>query len=336
MKYTQTKEEASEVFRNVLQYISKYNLSINPLCYAVCYEHIANINPALTIAIKTLLDKSNTLSEDDMIYLYNHYVSEVTPEVALELQNNVSKVISDVTSVTTDLDKNVGGYGDDIKSAKDTLSAGNTKAIEKTLIDLVDKTTSMYYVVNNLQENLASSQNELTNLKNELERTRIEALIDPLTELANRRKFDKDFETAIKQSLEMSQSVSFIMVDIDHFKKINDTYGHLFGDRVIQVVANLLVSSFGKEKCIARLGGEEFGIILPNINILVAFEMSEKIRKTIELSKIRQGKKEVGGITVSVGVGELAKNEGLRAFYGRVDKALYNSKNGGRNKVSKA
>jgi diguanylate cyclase len=126
------------------------------------------------------------------------------------------------------------------------------------------------------------------------------------------------------------------MLDIDHFKKINDTYGHLFGDKVIRAIAETLKSKVRGDDSVARLGGEEFAVMLPETDISGARTVAEHIRQSIEGGKIRRldTKEQIGGITISIGVAAYTNGVSVVDLLDQADKALYVSKNTGRNKTS--
>jgi diguanylate cyclase (GGDEF)-like protein len=128
---------------------------------------------------------------------------------------------------------------------------------------------------------------------------------------------------------------SLLMIDIDHFKNINDTFGHLFGDKVIKTVAEVLRRLTKGKDVAARFGGEEFIIHLPETDMNGAKVVAEAIRKTIENASIINplNNKIVSKVTVSVGITELLMDDELEVAIARSDKALYEAKNSGRNRV---
>jgi diguanylate cyclase len=126
------------------------------------------------------------------------------------------------------------------------------------------------------------------------------------------------------------------MADIDHFKKINDTHGHLVGDNVIRMVAGTLKNSVKGRDDVARIGGEEFAVILPDTPIDGALKLAEDMRVTFDkfdLKKKNSGES-LGKVTLSFGVTKYQFGESVETFINRADEALYKSKNTGRNKVS--
>jgi diguanylate cyclase (GGDEF)-like protein len=154
---------------------------------------------------------------------------------------------------------------------------------------------------------------------------------DKLTQLFNRDKLDKAFSAIAQHSAKNKQPLSVIMLDIDHFKKINDEHGHLEGDRVLSELATELNAMMRKHDLLARWGGEEFMVLLQDTPLSIAQELAQRLR--IRISEKPLSNKQV---TVSVGVGEYAPPESTDAFFERVDAALYKAKRNGRNQVSVA
>ncbi len=156
------------------------------------------------------------------------------------------------------------------------------------------------------------------------------SITDPLTGLKNRRFLDAVMENEMARSTRYSQKVSVVMVDLDHFKYVNDTYGHPVGDQVLIRTAGVIGASIRNSDVLARLGGEEFMILLPRTDVFGAFSVAEKIRKNIEAEVHPQA----GFVTASFGVAERYENESVNELYKRVDDALYLAKERGRNRVA--
>jgi diguanylate cyclase (GGDEF)-like protein len=156
------------------------------------------------------------------------------------------------------------------------------------------------------------------------------ASFDFLTKLYNRRKFNSFLEYEISKSNRYKEEIfSLLLVDIDYFKNVNDNYGHLVGDNVLQEVSKILTICSRDSDIVARWGGEEFILMLPQTNIEQAFFVAEKLRATIEKHKFD----DVKHITCSIGVAQFHKNEDKETLFKRVDAALYKAKNSGRNRV---
>ena len=158
--------------------------------------------------------------------------------------------------------------------------------------------------------------------------------IDALTGLTNRRGLEQSFAMVHQRCIEKQQSVCLIMADIDHFKKINDQHGHMVGDRVIALVAQLLRENMRTIDKVARYGGEEFAVILPDTELQEATAMAERVRAIISNAAIRVNDSDsLVSVTLSLGVAQMQAGESLDILIANADKTLYQAKNLGRNRV---
>jgi diguanylate cyclase (GGDEF)-like protein len=158
------------------------------------------------------------------------------------------------------------------------------------------------------------------------------ASTDKLTGAANRQAFEEYFAKSLARSVLDSTPMSVLIFDIDHFKQVNDKYGHNMGDLVIQTVSNMVKSQLRDEDLLCRWGGEEFLILLPNIDLSRSHDIAERIRESIEARAIRVNGNEIL-VTVSGGVAEYRASEKPEELINRVDEALYHAKEQGRNRV---
>jgi len=168
---------------------------------------------------------------------------------------------------------------------------------------------------------------QLTDSKRKLE---LLSVTDPLTKIFNRLKMDEVFSQEIKTSQRYHSPLSVIMLDVDHFKSINDQFGHLIGDRVLEKIAQQIKSNLRTNDFLGRWGGEEFLIICPSTNIGDAKIVSEKLRTTLENTEFPPVKQ----VTASFGVAEWKDGESQESLISRADSAMYRSKDNGRNKVT--
>jgi len=156
------------------------------------------------------------------------------------------------------------------------------------------------------------------------------ASTDNLTKLFNRSKLDDVLEKEMALSQAVSSPLSIVFLDIDHFKQVNDTYGHDVGDRVLIELANIISSTTRASDFVARWGGEEFMITLQSTDTVHASILAEKLRVAVENYSFSI----VGKLTISLGVTEYLNNESEESFIKRVDEALYEAKESGRNRVA--
>jgi diguanylate cyclase (GGDEF)-like protein len=159
------------------------------------------------------------------------------------------------------------------------------------------------------------------------------AEMDPLTELSNRRRFLAVATDSITSAHEQPGQLALLMVDIDHFKRINDTYGHAAGDQALRLLARTLRESTRKADCVARLGGEEFAILLPGATPAVAQSIAERICEQVERITVVHADRSFS-FTVSIGLASLGDGDTTpEDLLARADAALYRAKRGGRNRV---
>ena len=172
---------------------------------------------------------------------------------------------------------------------------------------------------------------KVTLLGRELQR---DAHIDPLTTLHNRRWWDDKFTRLVERALRSQHSVSLLVVDIDHFKKYNDQYGHIAGDSVLKQVGQTLLGNLRSMDIAARFGGEEFVIALPMTDQVGAKAAAERLRTEVRASTIEAADGErLPQVTVSIGVAVLDADESAQDLFARADAALYRAKGGGRDRV---
>lgn len=164
------------------------------------------------------------------------------------------------------------------------------------------------------------------------EKLRELSLTDELTRLYNRRYFDSKFQEEIIRSERYHHPLSLIMLDLDHFKRVNDTYGHLIGDEVLRRVSDTIASSVRRTDICARLGGEELGVLLPETSAAEAYEVAERLLHHISALEIptEEGMLQV---TASIGVTTRSDNFEIAEMIAETDQALYSAKENGRNQV---
>jgi diguanylate cyclase len=195
-----------------------------------------------------------------------------------------------------------------------------------TEIDRVITTNS------SLRDELARAREELAEQQRQIENLQTAVRIDSLTQIGNRSYLDEHLQEAVERLKRYHERFSLIMIDVDHFKQINDTYGHPSGDRILKGLALKLKAGIRGTDSLARYGGEEFAVVLPKTEEEDARYVAEEIREGVEFSKFNLSGKEVR-ITVSAGVASSQENDTAESITKRADNALYRAKNSGRNRV---
>lgn len=188
---------------------------------------------------------------------------------------------------------------------------------------------SMVGALDDARRQLAQQNDELQALARSLEKM---ATTDELTNAFNRRKFDQLIEAEVTRGTRYSTPLSLLMLDIDHFKRVNDTFGHEAGDAVLVAIAALVRSQIRAADSLARWGGEEFVVLMPTVDALGAAALAERIRAGVASHDFGP----VGQVTISLGVAQYCAGETSDQLFARVDAALYRAKDSGRNRVESA
>jgi diguanylate cyclase (GGDEF)-like protein len=182
----------------------------------------------------------------------------------------------------------------------------------------------------NLNTNLEKLVHQRTEeLRREQERLKVVSTTDPLTKLKNRHRMDEVFENEALKTEKEGEPLSVILLDIDHFKNVNDVYGHNVGDTFLQEIAGVLQETFRENDTIGRWGGEEFLVFLPNTKLHGARQLAERLRETVEQTVFSH----IGRQSISLGVATYARGESMKSLIHRADSALYLAKKEGRNRV---
>lgn len=189
--------------------------------------------------------------------------------------------------------------------------------------------------ISQLQARLNEMEDELEQSKNSFKEQKIKATIDPLTGLPNREAYQQRTNEELTRFQRYGSPLSLVICDIDHFKRINDSYGHLAGDKVLQLIARLLQKNIRDTDFIARFGGEEFIILMPETTAAQALVAADNLRMRIEQTPFNFRKERVS-VTMSLGIAEFQENETPNNAFERADKALYEVKSSGRNRSALA
>jgi diguanylate cyclase len=186
-----------------------------------------------------------------------------------------------------------------------------------------------------LEASFGEKSRELDSIRDSLNKSEERAKTDTLTGLPNRRALDEFFRKAQMAAMETGETLSVLLIDIDHFKKFNDNYGHVVGDQVLRLVANTLRERVRGIDLPARYGGEELIAVLPGADLASCMAVAERIRRSISERPItRRSTGEIlPGVTVSIGVGQFQFGEAMADLIDRCDRALYLAKKSGRNRV---
>jgi diguanylate cyclase len=207
--------------------------------------------------------------------------------------------------------------------------------IKEIVLALIEDNRDMRDKLDNVRNQLEESRLQVVQLQTNLERAEEAGLRDVVTAIGNRRFFDASFIEEVEKARKLGDQMCLALGDIDKFKHVNDRFGHLVGDRLLRLFANILVQNVRGQDKVARFGGEEFALIFPGARLGEAVTAVERIRIVLESKQwtIEPSGERVGKVTASFGVAKLRADESPNDLLRRVDERLYEAKVQGRNRV---
>jgi diguanylate cyclase len=207
--------------------------------------------------------------------------------------------------------------------------------IKEIVLALIEDNRDMRNRLDNVRNQLEESRLQVVQLQTNLECAQEAGLRDVVTAIGNRRFFDASFMEEVEKARRQGDQMCLALADIDKFKHVNDRFGHLVGDRLLRLFANILVQNVRGQDKVARFGGEEFALIFPGARIDEAVTAVERIRVVLESKQwtIEPSGERVGKVTASFGVVKLRADESPNDLLRRVDERLYEAKVQGRNRI---
>jgi len=328
--------QAVRYLKLTLPEMSKREIPTTPENYAVWYEYTAGTNHDLKQSINSLINSKMAFSDQVNNDLYQKFIGNGQQTAITEIRDSVRQVINDLLAEISAEGDGLGDYAKTLEIFSEKVSdTPDSSAINLLITELLVETKKREEATHSLQSSLDTMAKEMTQLRQEVARLNDEASTDALTKVSNRRAYDIAIERAVSASKMNSTSLSLLMLDIDHFKRFNDQFGHVIGDKVLRFVASMLQKHVKGNDTVARFGGEEFAVILPETSYIDALSVAENVRKRISaqvLSDSAENKK-LGSVNVSIGVALYRYGESPEEFVHRTDKCLYKAKGSGRNRV---
>ena len=339
MRYQETKQQSAELLRQVIALMGQHDAAFNPISYAVWYEFAAGINHRLRQGIDKAIQTQPRLGDAELARLYQEFVADVDPNSMERISGDLKRVMTDMIATASRTGDHAGAFNLQLRGLNEALSAQDTLALTPLVSQTLAGSQQMRDSAQELEQQVMNSQREIERLQVELERVRDEAVLDPLTRVLNRRGFDQRLAALLEKPVAANSSHCLIMLDIDHFKKVNDTHGHVMGDRVIQAMGEVLracLTPAQSEAVAARYGGEEFAILLPNSSLEHGAQLAAAVLQRVRAMKVRDRRTQEVVLTVSVsgGVAALKDGDDAQGLIARADAALYKSKEMGRDRVT--
>lgn len=325
-------EHVAAVSGQALQLMAQLDVPVTPTNFTVWFAYVLGRSPALRKTIDILrsnkrrFDKTLNRELHNTLFGSNSFKQDVD-SISEELGSILDHVRDDLSGAIVDSaaqSQELTEVGRSLRTPDDS---------RRVLTRLGEELAKATQRASALEEKLAEASGELTELRASLEEAEARSRTDALTGLANRRAMEIFLRTAQINAMETGDSLSVFLIDVDHFKKFNDKYGHQVGDQVLRVVAKYLQDGIREGDLAARYGGEELMCILPGASLEICRQVADRIRARIAGARVtRRGTgQEIGQVTISTGVAQFKPGESFEALIERCDEALYQAKQSGRN-----
>ncbi len=336
MLYQQSREESAEILRRVLQLMSPHPAGYHPLSYMVWYEHAAQLNPPLSQDLEKLLVSSSPVSDADVRRLHALHIAARDVELFELAQRDLRELIGRTEQDTADAEGALRHFTQTLAAAVQQLAEPDGDAVPALVGSLLAQAEQVCPRLSALHAQLLRQREQLVDIVERLERAHTEPQRDPLTQLANlnglRRAIDGEDDP------DGLMHVALLAIDIDYFKRVNDTHGHVVGDKVLVKVAGILREQLAGDDLAARIGGDEFAVLVRGKSLAAAAALAETIRSAAQRMLIvhPDGAQFAGDVTLSIGAAVARAGDTLETLRHRADSALYEAKSAGRNRVSVA
>jgi diguanylate cyclase len=333
-------EYATTVADRAIRSMSQQSVPVTPGNFSVWFDYAMGTSPALRKTIDILIGNKRKFDASINRELYATFVkpqSDAEADFPEQLRNVISSAREFLATAISDNRTQIEALGQvasEVTSQVTSQVQTNSDPrliIEKLVAELARATTRAAA----LETNFLATTQELDNIRDSLKAAEERSNTDALTGLANRRSMDEFFRSAQIVAMEGDEPLSVLMIDIDHFKKFNDTYGHQVGDQVLRLVAKVLQDNVGQGGLAARYGGEELIAVLPGYDLAACADVAESIRLRISEARLtrRTTGQAITSITVSIGVAQFRLAESAEAMIERCDRGLYQAKRSGRNRT---
>ena len=335
---TSAKEDFAHAFslaKKALEFVGKFRTPPTPEIYAVWYRFAEESNPALLEQLNHATTVVGEVTREQLESLYNQFVA--TSEEEFEASEAISEgLLDEVQSLKSLIDSQLTAsaqFGDTVNTASGRLSGQdvNFPAIQDCIDVLLSANGEMIQELRSKSQELEDSRSQIDQLRIQLSNSQKELMTDPLTGIGNRRFFEAAVSKALKSQSKSKERAYLLIVDLDDFKNINDSYGHAVGDEVIRFVAKKL-TTLCEHAAAARFGGDEFCLVLHAEDAAIVQDLAESVQEEFSRESF-QSEDGTGRLSVSIGVARLREEDTADSWLERADRLVYTAKESGGNCV---
>lgn len=329
-------DDPFEIAREALELSRQHGTPPEPETFKVWYTYAAGSSLALNERIEALIADGGQPSVYDLSALNGEIIEPDDTSEQTKADEHLQKEIEEVQTFIRSYIQTTERYEGAIDDSTKSLSEASTAAeVEMVIALMIRENQRVRAQTQQLSNSLRETQDEIVCLQNKLTQSRKAEMQDPMTGLTNRRYFQHAIANAMAHAEATNQPLSFAIADIDHFKSVNDRFGHQIGDEILKFVGTFIEDKLKQHGTVSRYGGEEFAIILPNITIETARALLEDVREGLAGARLVTSKsnKPIGAVTSSFGVSMRVGGDDPSSLFDRADVQLYKAKSAGRNTV---
>lgn len=326
-------ENRRRIFDAVGAFLFEHGLEPSPANYLLVHQLITQSNASAVAAIEEATSDGLRLTQRDADRIMSELGSAVA-DGGESLQASGKEAIEEASRQMESFATMIESTREEVQTYERDLETGAaqlaTVGDRESIADLIRLTSAMIERTRSAEKRLESARSEARALREQLASAENEARRDALTGLPNRRAFQDRYAAL----LEADVAVTVALCDVDRFKSVNDSHGHVVGDRVLKMVAHLLETHCDGHM-VARYGGEEFAILFPGVDAETASAIVDRAREAVSERhfKVRETDEPLNRITFSAGVVSAARGEAEESLLKRADALLYRAKDGGRNRI---
>lgn len=324
---------ASRAWKDMRQ----HDILPTPRNFELWFTYLSNSNPSLSHRLSALLGAGTAPTPQQLRSLYSDCMpKQIDIDTTIDHSEQMAEAAQAMVEHVVENQASLRAYGDTLSGMVTQLDQDQTlDGLVQAVNTLTAETARASERNRALEQQLSSSSTRITKLRRELIEAKQDATTDSLTGLCNRRAFDARLRRAMVRAKADREPMSLVLLDVDHFKRFNDTYGHRAGDLVLRLVARMIADNVKGRDTAARYGGEEFAIILTGAELKAGAIVAGQMRALLDGKRlITKGvKQDYGSVTVSAGVAQFRHSDSVASLVERADVALYEAKSLGRNQV---
>jgi diguanylate cyclase len=316
--------------------IRDFDQPCDPRTYAAWFTYASNCSPSQNAIVDRTISRTGRISADELEKIYGYGPAGL---IADNIGNVATGVVDQVRRVTSTIDAVIGtieAYRADLDKVTAQLDASSDVPGVSAMVQALLRAAKRMETQNQaFAARLQAAKRQITEFQDEADSLHIDEVIDRLTSLANREQFNRELDRRLAEAAAGDEGLCLLLTDIDHLESVNDGFGHLAGDEVLRLIAHSHKQHVQRNDLAARIGGDEFAVILPGVQLRSALTVADHIRCRVMATQLmkRTTGESIGRLTVSGGLAAYRKGESAWALMQRADRCLDAAKRHGCNRV---